>query len=221
MPQVKQQNLKYIKDTRMHKKSIFLLFAALLLSACNQKNDRHAKAEKIVAEWLGKTIQLPANMRLTISGKDTVMPKFHSTKYKILFFSDSTGCASCKLNLFEWQKLIAETDSTLTGKLSFIFCFQPRNRDDLISLLRSERFIQPVFIDKTNEMNNLNHFPENETYQCFLLDSINKVMAVGNPIRNPKVWDLYKQIITGISNNHDKGNTLVEVKSSEVELGEI
>ena len=70
-------------------------------------------------------------------------------------------------------------------------------------------------------MNNLNHFPENETYQCFLLDSINKVMAVGNPIRNPKVWDLYKQIITGISNNHDKGNTLVEVKSSEVELGEI
>ncbi|MDR3236551.1 MAG: DUF1573 domain-containing protein [Prevotellaceae bacterium] len=34
-------------------------------------------------------------------------------------------------------------------------------------------------------------------FQCLLLDSNNKVLAIGNPAHNPQIWELYKQIITG------------------------
>jgi hypothetical protein len=204
----------------MNKKILFSILLVSILLSCNQKKDKQ-KADKILTEWLGKSIKFPNNMLLSIYEKDTLIPDFLSKPYKVLLYVDSSGCASCKLKLSDWQKIIGETNSTMKNKLSFVFSFQPRSNDELVYLFHCDRFNYPVFIDKTNEMNNLNHFPEDETYQCFLLDSTNKVIAVGNPIRNPKVWNLYKQIITGIRNNHDKGSTLVEVKNSEVELGEI
>ncbi len=43
----------------------------------------------------------------------------------------------------------------------------------------------------------LNHFPSDVNFQTFLLDSQNKVLAIGNPVHNKKVRDLYLQIIAG------------------------
>ena len=47
-----------------------------------------------------------------------------------------------------------------------------------------------------NEINRLNHFPNKIEYQCFLLDSNNKVLMIGNPTLNQKIWELYKEVIT-------------------------
>jgi hypothetical protein len=33
-------------------------------------------------------------------------------------------------------------------------------------------------------------------YRTFLLDKDNKVLLVGSPIKNPKMWALYEKIIT-------------------------
>jgi hypothetical protein len=52
-----------------------------------------------------------------------------------------------------------------------------------------------VFVDKKNEMMQLNNFPKKPEYQCFLLDKDNKVVMIGNPVLNPGIWELYKKII--------------------------
>lgn len=43
----------------------------------------------------------------------------------------------------------------------------------------------------------MNHFPSDVNFQTFLLDSQNRVLAIGNPVHNKKVRDLYLQIIAG------------------------
>ncbi|WP_353937941.1 DUF1573 domain-containing protein [uncultured Bacteroides sp.] len=49
-----------------------------------------------------------------------------------------------------------------------------------------------------NQLNALNNFPSgNEMFHTFLLDKDNKVLAIGNPIHNPKVKELYLKIIQG------------------------
>lgn len=205
----------------MTKNIAFILLVAITLFACNKKNDQQTEVEKIVTEWVGKTIHFPANMTLSVYGKDTLLPRFYSTPYKILFFGDSTGCTSCKLKLFLWQKLIAEADSTLAGKLSFIFCFQPKNRKYIDFMLRRDKFSYPVIIDETNQLNQLNHFPENPQFQCFLLNSNNKVISVGNPVHNPNIWKLYNLIITKKQNLQDKEITSVDVIYNEVKLQDV
>jgi hypothetical protein len=112
-----------------------------------------------------------------------------------LFFADSTGCTECKLRLYEWKKLIAEVKTTMNNKVSFIFCFQPKSREEIVLTLRHERFNYPVMIDNDNNMNRLNHFPKQFEYQCFLLDKDNKVILTGNPVYNPAIWELYKTVI--------------------------
>jgi hypothetical protein len=49
------------------------------------------------------------------------------------------------------------------------------------------------------------------------LDKNNKVLAVGNPSDNPRVWRLYKQIITGEMSDKPRV-TIVEPEQTEIEL---
>jgi hypothetical protein len=92
-----------------------------------------------------------------------------------------------------WRSYIRE----LSEKTVFLFYFHLENDDEFIHLLESYRFNYPIYIDTADELNRINRFPSNPQFQCFLLDKDNKVLAVGNPANNPKIRELYKQIITG------------------------
>jgi hypothetical protein len=87
-------------------------------------------------------------------------------------------------------------------------------------LFEQFHFNYPVFIDMNNTINRLNHFPQQQSYQCFLLDSNNKVLMIGNPTLNPKIWELYKKIITGEISDKPP-ITIVEPEQSEIELKDL
>ena len=199
---------------------LFIVALFIAFTACNKQAKQQAEAEKIVTEWMGKTIQFPDDITLSVYGKDTLVPDLLNTPYRILLYVDSTGCTSCKLKIYEWQKLIAEADSTLKGKVSFIFCFQPKNRDELLYSLKRDRFTYPVYIDDTNKTQGMNQFPADQSYQCFLLNSQNKVISIGNPVLNPGIWKLYKEIITEKITEGDP-RTSVSVKNPVIELKSI
>ncbi|MEA4936489.1 MAG: hypothetical protein VB102_07605 [Paludibacter sp.] len=176
---------------------ISLLVLSVLFISCNKKTNKQEEARKIVAEWIGKEIKFPDNMIFSVYGQDTLVAPLSEVPYKILLYSDSTGCTSCKLKLLEWQALIHEADTVLNGKLSFVFCFYPKHKKEMEYLLLRDHFNYPVFIDENNKLNQLNRFPVQMEYQCFLLDQKNKVVSIGNPVLNRRIWDLYKQIVTG------------------------
>ena len=97
----------------------------------------------------------------------------------------------------EWKRIMAEADTLFSGEVDFLFFFQPKKRDEreLQLMFRNNGFRHPVFIDTGNEIDKLNKFPSQTEFQCFLLDSDNKVLMVGNPSLNTGIWQLFKKYI--------------------------
>lgn len=180
----------------MKKTFIFLQIVLICCVVSCNKNTGKETAKKIITEWTGKIIQFPDSISYVSLGKDTVSVKQHQSPYTILLYTDSTGCTACKLQMYKWDILIDEVNKEMDGKVDFFFCFHPKNKKELEHILKRDGFSYPVFIDEKDTMNKLNNFPENNVYQCFLLDKNNVVVGIGNPTQNPKIWKLYKDIIT-------------------------
>jgi hypothetical protein len=185
----------------MRKFIVFFFFLVLIsgIFSC-KKNKKHVETQQIVKEWSGKKILFPDKYICNLSGEDatfTICAEFFEREYKILLYVDSTGCSSCRLKLLEWKQLITEADSLFHDKLGFVFFFQPKSKKEISYLFKRDNFTHPVFIDTNNSIERLNHFPKHPEYQCFLLDKDNKVLTLGNPVLNPKIWELYKQTIAG------------------------
>jgi hypothetical protein len=115
-----------------------------------------------------------------------------------------------------WKRYIEE----LYPKVDFLFYFHPKIGSDLLSLLKQEQFAYPVYIDIKDEFNKLNNFPTNLQYQCVLLNRDNEVILIGNPVYQFKLWELYKQIISGKISSKIPVTT-IEVKQDEIELKDL
>ena len=167
-------------------------------------------------------MSFPARPVFTIQGKDTVEYPIQNA-YKILTYIDSTGCTSCKLKLAEWEKFITVVDSIRPHTVQFLFFLCPKNGMEIYQTLRVERFKHPICIDEGDYLNKLNHFPADMAFQTFLLDNDNRVVAMGNPIHNLKVRELYLKIIQGREvKSDDEDNvvqTIVDVDKVSTSMG--
>lgn len=69
----------------------------------------------------------------------------------------------------------------------------------------------------------MNNFPSDMSFQTFLLDEDNKVVAIGNPVHNPKVKELYLKIIqegkVEQGNKTEVINTKVAIDKTSISLG--
>jgi len=214
------------EKNRNNRRLLFLFFLLLLpffIYSCKEKKKREEVA-KIVNEWIGKEIRFPDNVPCYVSGKDTLSELCNANfqkEFKILLYVDSTGCSSCRLKLFEWKQLMEESDSLFQGKVGFLLYFQPKSVKEMTFLFLRDRFEYPVFIDKKRTIDSLNHFPQATQYQCFLLDNDNKVLMVGNPILNPKIWELYKEQIGGGKKTEPEILTTIQVDKTVYDFGTI
>jgi hypothetical protein len=199
---------------------VFFIIVITLVSSCKQNKEK-AEAEQIILEWVDKEIRFPNEYVCDFGGKDTASVRcmeLVEQEYKILLYVDSTGCTACKLRLPEWNQLIKEVDSLPSNKLSFLLFFHPKNKKELQLLFERDQFDYPVFIDADNTIDNLNHFPMQPQYQCFLLGRDNKVLLIGNPVLNPKIWELYKQTVFGQKQTDITLLTSVSVEQSKIEI---
>lgn len=201
-------------------KYVITLLIIIFFSCSNSSKEQ---ITTVIKKWENKEILFPKNIIFTKYGKDTINYSYLNSKYKILIYIDSIGCTSCKLQLTKWKDFIIETDSVTKNTLSFNFFFHPKNNKEIYYLLKREDFQTPICIDSQDSLNKLNHFPNKMMFQTFLLDKNNKVIAIGNPIHNPKVKELYLKIITGKEqvNNKNRTKTSIETEKALIEMGEL
>ena len=189
-----------------------------MLASCQESKEETML--RLVGEWNGKEIKLPSHSTFTVQGKDTVEFTFADADYKVLTYIDSVGCASCKLQLHRWKEWVHEVDSLTGGQVPFLFYFHPKDMKELRYLTRRDGFSYPVCFDEKDELNRLNQFSSDMTFQTFLLDRNNKVVAIGNPIHNPKVKELYVDLITDCESPKTVGNsTKVSVNQTTIDFG--
>lgn len=203
-------------------KYLISVFICLFLLSCGNQEKKYI--ERLLQTWSEKEVLFPANSIFTIKGKDTVDFSM-SGKFKILTYVDTLGCISCKLQLDRWKVFMEEVDGMTEDSVRFIYFFSPEKRKKFLETLRFENFTYPVCIDDMNQLNALNNFPSgNEMFHTFLLDKDNKVLAIGNPIHNPKVKELYLKIIQGEKigsiNESNVLNTMVDIDKTAASLGD-
>ena len=201
------------------KKQLYILLLLSLLTACQENNKE--KFALLVQEWQGKEIVFPQNMAFTRFVTEPVDYRIPDAEYKVLVYVDSVGCTSCKLQLLKWKELIAHVDSATNGNVPFIFVFQSKDDRELRYILKRDNFDRPVCIDRNNRFDELNQFPQDITFQTFLLDKDNKVKVIGNPVHNLAVRDLYLKQITGIQYQEALPKTTLETDKAEYDLGTI
>ena len=145
----------------------------------------------------GERNSLSCPFRLYYSREGYGEFSFVDADYKVVTYIDSVGCTSCKLQLPRWKQFMQEVDSTLNRPVPFAFYFHPKDMKELRYITCRDVFTYPVCFDEMDDFNRLNHFPGEMTFQTFLLDKDNKVVAIGNPVHNPKVKELYLKVLTG------------------------
>jgi hypothetical protein len=197
----------------MKMKLFLFLFVSFIFISCKE-NKKNIETKNILKEWIGQTIKFPDIKPFCLLSKDSILEIDNKSKdYKILLYVDSTGCTICQLRLAIWKTYIEE----LGDKIEFLFYLRPKTERELSAILKIAQFNYPVFIDRDNELNKLNQLPSNPQYQCFLLDSNDRIVSVGNPANNHEIWELYTKIIT--NRNLDKPLiTSVIVGSEETEI---
>jgi hypothetical protein len=176
---------------------VYLSVILFLLVSCEHDEKKQALTN-LVAQWQGKEVLFPDSLIFTHYATDTVEYSIHASDYKVLVYVDSMGCTSCKLQLSRWKELIAEIDSLTNGEVPFLFFFYPKDYEEMYYLLDADGFDYPVCVDVDDKLNRLNQFPEDVSYQTFLLDKNNRVVVIGNPVRHSQIKELYiKQITNG------------------------
>lgn len=199
---------------------IFLPFI-LNFSSC-RKNNQKKEIMEMVKSWHEKEIIFPEGLIFTKYGKDTIEYSIPISDYKIMMYVDSTGCTSCKLQLYKWKELIVEIDSLTDGTVPILFFFHPKDLREVSFLLKRDSINIPVCIDKENKINQINHFPSQHEFQCFLLDKQNKVIYIGNPIRNTQIKEMYLSTISNGKYNpsvQPSGITRIKIDQTNFDLG--
>ena len=198
-------------------KYLWAILCVFCFVSCQESEKE--RIARLVNEWEEKEILFPAHSVFTIQGKDTVEFNYLDADYKVITYVDSIGCTSCKLQLYRWKELIAEFDSVTLGKVPFLFYFHPKDMKELRYLTRRDAFTYPVCFDEKDEFNRLNRFPSDMTFQTFLLNRDNKVIAIGNPVLNPQIKELYLSNLTGEEQQEESSVTEVGTSETEFDFG--
>ena len=137
-------------------------------------------------------------MRCRWQGKDTIVNDQSCAYVTIVVYYDKKGCTPCKLKeLAKWESMLKEIESEIGQKLRFDLIVQsgPRFRSLEVDM-EVYKFPYPVYFDTQNDFEHQNpNLPEDDIFHTFLLDRDNRVVLVGSPVGNPKMWELYKSTI--------------------------
>lgn len=169
----------------------YILVLAAVLSLFSCKDKKTEQISEAVNAFIGKQIIIPEDsLQAKIMGRDTLCMDMLSSPVKILVYVDSTGCSPCKMELAAWSLHLKELEKEKLD-IPLIFIVHTQDYSKLEESLKNSYFEYPIFYDRKNVTDRMNDFPKKERLKTFLLDKNNKVVLLGSPANNDKLWELY------------------------------
>lgn len=80
--------------------------------------------------------------------------------------------------------------------MDVVFVINTVDSVEIKSLFEKEKMTVPLFFDHKNAFFVKNKIPKENNLHTFLLDKNNRVVLIGSPINNEKMWNLYKEVIS-------------------------
>lgn len=154
-----------------------------------------------------------------ISG-DTV--NISRCNFTILTYVDSAGCTGCRMNLPLWREFMNTVDSVAgDAEVDIIMVVNTTDKSELRFLARRDSYCNPIVMDAQDSLNIINGFPSGSDVRTFLLDRDHRVLAIGNPVANSAVANLFRAIISGSKTFSDSGKSIITALPSSVDFGQI
>lgn len=195
-----------------HKLGVILaITVAIVVHSCQSSE---TNIEKSVLTLIGKEFKWDDSYKIEIQ-ETPVTLDWDNTDFKIITIVDSSDCISCKMKLEAWDNLINELKCIKGIDIDFIMIIEHEKTKLLSATIHTRDFCLPVFFDETTSFRNTNEINISSTINTFLLDSDNRVIAIGNPILNPKVKRLYTNLISeDATTNSFYDNSVIEGEKS-------
>lgn len=171
---------------------ITAIAVCIVMPSC-RKADSSAE---MVDKWVGREFLFPESCTFSVSDNLFDINVFDAD-FKIITYIDSNGCQACNMKLQAWQHAIDSFKSIAGKDVEFLMIINSEETNDLSHIITQYAFTYPVVFDSSDVFNRLNNFSDNVNYQSFLLDSENKIIAIGNPVLNQSIYKLYHKIISG------------------------
>lgn len=173
----------------MHK--LIAIAITLLLTSCSHKADEKRAA---VLSLEGMEIVIPDSLVFTAQGVPVEITN-NNHDYRILTYIDAKDCTPCKMRLGDWNQIINKYKRIDETDVDFLMVVNAPSSYELDSVVNAENFRSPICFDSAGVFILHNSIPDKFSYQTFLLDSDNSILLTGNPTVNPKIEDLYDEVI--------------------------
>ena len=177
--------------------------AALLAGCSNSKSpssnysqSESAEISETIRKWIGKQLILPTDVGYFTTNVDSVNAAFPTEEFKIVRYVGQGICSACRLRLHFYPTLLAEMSERVGREVGFVCIVNSADMKELRRTLRREnRHGLTMWIDEADSLNRLNGFPEIGALQTFLVDGENRVLAIGDPAVNPRVMQLFVDVL--------------------------
>ena len=177
-------------------KESLIVISLILMACCScQSNIKDCGLYEDVANWKDKIIQLPSDSSIVGKG-DISELNTPSTDYFIFRYISPNGCTSCKLHLHLYAEILRELSDSSGVEVGFLCVVHTKDVDNIKHVLKRDNSDNlSVWVDETDTINKINQFLEDERFQTFLLDKENRVLAIGDPAVNPRVMQLFVDVL--------------------------
>lgn len=166
-----------------------------LIFSCITSACRKMDIYQNVKQHIGKNLTFPDSLIVKTQGKNVANPLHKPSDYRIINYLDTTQCVPCESQFHEWQ-LFKHTLDSLNLNAEIIFIIWSKEYKELEMSQTVNKCNIPCIYDTQNHIGILNRFSPNPEFHTFLLDSLNKILLVGNPVRNKTVQKLYIRRMT-------------------------
>lgn len=211
--------MKYFKSKKA--KFTILTLGGLVVLVVLLFIQHHRKTQNIndiISELIGKNIVLPNTAIVDDSIPISVDSILNNNQYKIISYVDTSYCYSCRLQLAKWKEYISEISDEKRTVVMFLV-FNSAINHEAKNLLKMADWNMPVFFDNNEQFKNTYNIPDEFVLQTLLLNKNNEVIAVGNPIYNPKIKDLYNKKMNVNSSQQKK--TQVRFNKKKILFGKM
>lgn len=172
---------------------VWLVSWVLTLSAC------HGRLAENVNRMMHESVKLDTVDMENVNIHGSIYNSVGSnSEFTLVVYNDEFECLSCKVSrLNEWHRFLTQIyDAYHDVKVCFIFSPPNDNTDDIRELIGEQGFRHPVFIDSNHLFERENSWlPVESLYHTFLVDKDNRIVLVGNPLKNQKIRKMLFEII--------------------------
>ena len=169
-----------------------LIFCFFCLYSCQQKD---SKVVMHMKKMYHKQILLPKCDECIFFGEDETWKLYPNPQLRLIIYIDSTNCTNCKISeIWNWKKVIEYAKLT-DYQFQPLFIITPvlEKVGEILNALQSNPFEWPIYLDYEGKFLKLNNFlPNSSFYHIFMLNQDNKIVLIGNPLLNEKLWNLYE-----------------------------